>query len=272
MIDNLIIDQIEQQTIDKNVAVLLSGGVDSLSVAFAAHRMGKKVTAYTFHLQDQPSYDATKAAEVAKLMGWDCNIIVVPTNNLQNDFQRLVKEVRCKKKTHFECCFPFLYVYPEIQEDVVLSGWAADGYYGISKKAMIHYGPGKSKEKFDEFRDNYYDINNQAGYLWHELIARNNKKQLITPYLSLPVKDFFYSKTWEEVNKPFQKHHVVTAFKEFKKFEFKKHINLQLGAGVDKLFETLIDDKFINFKFRKRVMDICRDWSTMSDPIGTLDN
>ena len=42
MIDKLIIDQIEQQTIDKNVAVLLSGGVDSLSVAFAAHRMGKK--------------------------------------------------------------------------------------------------------------------------------------------------------------------------------------------------------------------------------------
>jgi len=59
---------------------------------------------------------------------------------------------------------------------------------------MIHYGPGKSKEKFDEFRDNYFDINNQAGYLWHELIARNNKKQLITPYLSLPVKDFFLVK------------------------------------------------------------------------------
>jgi len=39
---------------------------------------------------------------------------------------------------------------------------------------------------------------------------------------------------------------------------------------VDKLFETLIDDKFINFKFRKRVMDICRDWSTMSDDIGVL--
>ena len=44
MIDNLLIDQIEQQTIDKNVAVLLSGGVDSLSVAFAAHRMGKKLS------------------------------------------------------------------------------------------------------------------------------------------------------------------------------------------------------------------------------------
>ena len=165
MIDELIIDQIEQQTTDKDVAVLLSGGVDSLSVAFAAQRMGKNITAYTFHLQDNPSYDATKAAEVAKLFGWNIHVIEVPTDNLQNDFQRLVKEVRCKKKTHFECCFPFLYVYPEIKETVVLSGWAADGYYGISKKAMLHYGPGKSKEKFDEFRDNYFDINNQAGYL-----------------------------------------------------------------------------------------------------------
>ena len=46
--------------------------------------------------------------------------------------------------------------------------------------------------------------------------------------------------TWEELNKPFQKHHVLNAFEEFKKGKFKKHINLQLGAGVDKLFETLI--------------------------------
>ena len=64
-----------------------------------------------------------KASEVSKLFGWDCHTVVVPTFNLVNDFQRLVKEVRCKKKTHFECCFPFLYVYPEIKEQVVLSGW-----------------------------------------------------------------------------------------------------------------------------------------------------
>jgi asparagine synthetase B (glutamine-hydrolysing) len=36
-IDELLIDQIKQQTLDKDVAVLLSGGVDSLSVAFAAN-------------------------------------------------------------------------------------------------------------------------------------------------------------------------------------------------------------------------------------------
>ena len=87
------------------------------------------------------------------------------TDNLEEDFFKLAKEYDCKKKTHFECVFPFMYLYPEIEQEEVLSGWAADGYYGISKKAMLHYGPGKSKEKFDEFRDNYFDINNQAGYL-----------------------------------------------------------------------------------------------------------
>ena len=270
MIRELLQNEIAEQTSDKEVAVLLSGGVDSLSVAFAAQRLGKKVTAYTFHLKDQPSYDALKAKEVSKLFGWDCVVVEVPTDNLENDFLRLVHEVRCKKKTHFECCFPFLYVYPEIKEHVVISGWAADGYYGISKKAMIHYGPGQTKEKFDEFRNNYFDYNNQAGFLWHELVARNNGKQFLTPYLSLSVREFFYNMTWEELNKPFQKHIVVNAFEEFKKFKFKKHINLQLGAGVDKIFERLLDNKTINFKNRKRVMDLARDWSTKSETIGVL--
>ena len=267
MIDKLLVENIEQTTPDQNVAVLLSGGVDSISVALAAERLGKTITAYSFCLDNEPSYDYNKAKEIAKNHNWAFVGTIIDTTKLEEDFYKLVS-LGCKKKTHYECVYPFLHVYPKIAETYVLSGWAADGYYGVSKKANIHYK--HTKEKFDEFRDNYFDINNQAGYLWHELIARNNKKQLLTPYLSMTIKDFFYNKTWEELNKPFQKHHVVNAFEEFKKFKFKKHINLQLGAGVDKLFETLIDDKFINFKFRKRVMDICRDWSNMSDDIGVL--
>jgi len=270
MIDSLIIDQIKQQTLDKNVAVLLSGGVDSLSVAFAAKRLGLNITAYTFKLKDVDNYDSDKAIEVSKLFNWNYKLVEVPTDNLEEDFFRLAKEVCCKKKTHFECCFPFLYVYPEIKENTVLSGWAADGYYGVSKKALLHYTKGKTKQKFDEFRDNYFDIKNQAGYQWHERLARNNKKQLIVPYLSLPVKEYFYSKDWYELNEPFQKHHVVNAFDEFKQFKFKKHINLQLGSGVDKLFETLIDNKKVNFKNRKRVMDICKDWSTEFESLAIL--
>ena len=271
MIDKLLQQEIDKSSSDKEVAVLLSGGVDSLSVAFAAHRLDKKITAYSFHLKDQPTYDAQKAAEVSKLFGWNFHLVEVPTFNLVADFQRLVKEVRCKKKTHFECCFPFLYVYPEIKETVVLSGWAADGYYGISKKAILHYGPDKPKSKFDEFRDNYFDKKNQAGYIWHNRVAEMNNKKFITPYLTDSVKQYFYKMTWKELNKPTQKHHVRTAFKkEFMNTGVKKHINLQLGSGVDKLFETLINNKKINTNNRKRVMDICRDWSIKVQSEGSL--
>ena len=38
------------------------------------------------------------------------------------------------------------------------------------------------------------------------------------------------------------------------------YINLHLGANINKLFETLLEDDDINFNDRKRMMDVCRDW------------
>jgi len=43
MIDKLLQQEIDKSSSDKEVAVLLSGGVDSLSVAFAAQRLGKRL-------------------------------------------------------------------------------------------------------------------------------------------------------------------------------------------------------------------------------------
>ena len=44
-IDKILEAVVEKEVHDKEVAVLLSGGVDSLSVAFSAHRLGKKIHA-----------------------------------------------------------------------------------------------------------------------------------------------------------------------------------------------------------------------------------
>ena len=53
MIDKIIekvIDREEWINPDNEIVVLLSGGVDSLSVACDAHRLGKKVSAYTLFI------------------------------------------------------------------------------------------------------------------------------------------------------------------------------------------------------------------------------
>ena len=94
-------------------------------------------------------------------MNWDFVGVDIPVANLENDFKRLLKH-GCQKKTHFECVYPFLYVYEWIKEKYVLSGWAADGYYGVSKKACMHFKEPKSL--FDQFRNDYFKRENRAGY------------------------------------------------------------------------------------------------------------
>ena len=262
MIDSLLCDEIQKQSSSDSVAILMSGGVDSISCALSAHRMGKKVNVYTFHLENDPSYDALKAIEVSKIMNWDYTLIEVPIKNLEEDFIHLATNIECRKKTHFECTFPFLYIYPKIKESEIISGIAADGHYGVSKKACIHYKTPKSK--FDEFRVGYFSQLNPAGLVQQKILSDMHKKKFIAPYLEPKVIEYFEQYDWFELNKPFQKHHVVNSFSEFKLMgKIKPHINLQLGSNIDKLFESLLDNQNINFKKRIRVMDMCRDWSNI---------
>ena len=274
MIKKLLQNYIKSTISDDDVAVLLSGGIDSISVALAAHDAGKKVHAYSFQLGNQTSYDFAKAAEISYKMNWKFTPIVVPTDNLEVDWIELVK-LGCKKKTHFECVFPMLYIYPGIKEKYVLTGWGADGYFGVSKKAMMRYSNDKKWDNytkyckkhnqkqltFNEFREAYFLEDECAGLKWHNFVVAKYNKIHITPYLDENVKTYLMNKDWQELNKPRQKEIIRKDFTDLEKFGIiKPHLNLHLGSGVNKLFETLLDDPTINFKGRKRMMDVSRDW------------
>ena len=106
-------------------------------------------------------------------------LVVVTTFNLVNDFQRLVKEVRCKRKHILSVGFAIFICVSRNKRtsSIIWLGWMIvtmvylKGLYYIMR-------PSKSKEKFDEFRDNYFDINNQVWLsMDYELIVktiRNN--------------------------------------------------------------------------------------------------
>tara|TARA_R110000737_G_scaffold176864_2_gene201780 strand:- start:27 stop:812 length:786 start_codon:yes stop_codon:yes gene_type:complete len=259
MINKIIEEVINNKVNSKNVAILLSGGVDSISVAFACDNLKKKISAHSFKINNIKNYDSEMAEIISKKFNWLFHLHEIDKKNLEKDFHKL-KELGCYKKTHFECIYPFLHLFQKIKEKYIITGWAADGYYGISKSAMINFR--EPKKKFDYFRNKYFMEHNRAGFFLLKKLSKLHNKILVAPYLSEEVKEFFYKKDWHELNKPFQKHHVRKSFNQFEKLPFiKKHINLQIGSGINKLFETLIDNKKINFKKRKRVMDICRDWS-----------
>ena len=56
MIDNLLCEHINNNVSDKDVAVLLSGGVDSISVAYAAKKLKKNIHCYSFSLDTNTNY------------------------------------------------------------------------------------------------------------------------------------------------------------------------------------------------------------------------
>lgn len=260
MIRNILSEIILEKSKDTDVAVLLSGGADSLSIACCADSLGKKVHAYSFHLKDQPSYDSDKAKIVSEIFGWNFTLVEVPLDNLKQDFIRLKHDYVCIKKTHYECTFPFLYVYPVIKQKDILSGLGADSLYGVSKKAMMHFKEPKSK--FDEFRRDAIQ-KRPGGYNQQIMLSETYGKNFITPYMDKRVIDYFMQFDWYEINKPYQKHHVRTDFKDYfdRIGRIKPHSNLQLESGIDHAFEVLLLDRSINYKNRNRMMDVYRDHS-----------
>lgn len=272
-IDKLISNEVDDSIFQDDCAVLLSGGVDSLSVAFSAERIGKIVYPYSFQLSNNPSTDFSTAKYVSEIWGWNFTAIEIPVENLVADFHRLV-EFGCVKKTHFECVYPFLYVYPKIEQKYVLTGWGADGYYGISRRAIQHSNVKRSKVDFDAYRDKYFHPDECAGYNYQVKLADEYDKVLVSPYLKKPIRDYFYKMDWKELNHPYEKHHIRDAFATEMSMigKVEKHSNLQLNAGIDTLFATLLDDKEINFRNRKRMDDVYRDWAKRDINAGTLDD
>lgn len=259
MIDNIIVDIVEKQTKDiDHVAVLLSAGTDSITCALAAHRLGKKITAYSMFIDGNETSDSIGAREVAEHFGWDFVGVDVPASNIAEDFVTLVQKYNCKKKTQVECTWPFLYVYKQIKEKAVLSGVAADGWYGVSKRACIHFK--EPKELFDTFRQDYFRAENPAGVLQQRQLAEEIGAKLVAPYLEPEVEEWMMQHDWYFFNKPSQKGPIRDAFPEFKDIKKRKHENLQLVAKIPDYFEKLLDNPDLNMYNRKRVMDMVRDW------------
>lgn len=262
IIRNLLEDQISLCK-HNDVAVFLSGGVDSLSIAFAADSLGKKITGYSFCLEGNESYDYLKAKEACDIFGWNFNGVKVPISSdiVVEKWKELSYRWSCKKKTEFECTYPFLFIYPIVLEYEVFSGLGADSSYGLSKKAALHWLD--TKEKFDQYRLKAY-TDGPGGWRQQEMLSFAYNVHYNAPYMDWSIRNYLLTLSWKEIHTPCQKGIVVEGFKEYftKLKKWKKHSNLQLESGINKLFEDVIlNNKEINFRGRKRIMDIARDWN-----------
>jgi asparagine synthetase B (glutamine-hydrolysing) len=242
---------------DKDVAVMLSGGVDSCSILFSLLKAGKNVKAYSFTLDSHESTDFKSAKSVCNEFKIDFTPIYLPTDIgiLKRDVKHLILNKGLRKKTEIECSWAMMYAIKHVKEKAIFTGHGADGHFGLSKRAMIHFK--HSAEKMDEFRSDLFSNPNYSQKLTLEDMALENDKSIILPYLTDDMKNLFIGKSWEEINKPKEKQPILNSFPEyFKRVKIRKHSNFQLGdSGIAEVFSKLLETDF-NIRNYKSVVGI----------------
>lgn len=258
----------------RDVALLLSSGVDSTTIGMAAHSIGKRVHAYTFSSVDGSDFDVRYAAETARIMDWEHTIVRLPERVTPSHLRRLL-QLHCIKKREFECSWPFLFVYPRVQQSHVLIGLSVDPYFGLAREPTLQglSGPKSTKPAFDQYRrDTLHRLvvqgdsalcsaYNPASSWQHLQLQRVHRLVGVNPYRQKAVYDLFLRFDWRQLNYPRQKHFLVGAYPEY--YQYVGHRNHRPYNIVGKLsqpFERLLETR-LNFGNRRRTLDMFRDWS-----------
>lgn len=261
MLKNYIEEYLNNEIKDKkNIAVLFSGGTDSLTCLFSLLNLGIKPTLYSFHLESVIHRDIEVSMKVAKHFKLKHEIVSIPESidQLQRDVIHLTQVMNLQRKTNVQCTYPFLHVLPRIKEKYVVSGLCADDLYGTSKSMSIKYA--NDKEGFDKARVKTFANQLSSAYASIKQVVESYNKVFLAPYRNEKVIDYFMNKTWKELNSPKQKQVAVDSYKEY--FDelnvYRRNVNLQVGSKIREWHNELINTE-LNKNKRNRVDEIYKD-------------
>ncbi len=271
MIKSLLKDKLESYNIKKSepVALLLSGGLDSFTLAICLKELGYTVNSYTFYLKDNYSYDAEKAKEISEQYlnlnsHTEIEIDASDDTVVYSVLIDLIRTLDIKSKTLVECVYPHVYMIPEIEETYVFAGNTADTHFGSTKNATL--AAKRSQDEFNELRYKSFfgesNIDKQGKYF--KLYELHNKKLLFPWFDRDTIYNYFIQKTWEEIHTPNNKGLVRQDFEDYlENIKVKPHWNYQKCAGICDVFENhFLNNPKYNSKQRIRMMDVYRDWHT----------
>lgn len=228
---------------DKEVALLLSGGVDSIALLLLLKELGYSVTTYTFHLAGVSSTDLERADNTARLMNVP-NVKIRLSNSLQsliNDLFQMCRDYEdIKTKVDFECFWPLLKSFNVVKERTIITGLGCDGHFGTSKKAMIHYR--NNAVKFKEERLKLFYGSRYVQFDFCQQYEKYSGKTIFSPYRQTIIADFLVQYDWYELNIPRQKWAIVKMFEsDFSLLGAPRHSGFQKGdSEISALFERLV--------------------------------
>lgn len=291
-IKRLIEHFIAQHSPETKVAVLLSGGTDSTTVALAAHHVGKKVTAFSFEVVGYPNPDCDQARKTCAVMGWDFEPVQVGIGNLGERFLDLFYEYGCTKKTEAECLFPMLDVIQRVKQKgfrTVLTGFGSP--IPDDRKSAIHCRTNPT----GYWDSNYELVGGGDTSATNKIIqmAQNKGVCILMPLLQNGIIDALYGLTPSEMmGRPYEKHHWKDPYhQDFVSLGLLKKSpwgilgqrqgspGLQVGGQIEKIFSKLLRDSSVNPHItanqglkgdtKRQIMILCHHWAKQAQQHAT---
>lgn len=238
----IINKQLEQYK-NNNVALLFSGGMDSLSLLLSCLDVGIKPKLYTFRLEGYMSDDSIRSKHIAEIFNLDITEIIIEENleNLLHDISYIIEKFDVKKKTQIQCIQPFIHIVNHVKEDVVVSGICADDIYGTSKKMQI--AGRKDPYIFNEKRRLAHENIQSSSYSFIKQIFEEYNKIFVAPYKDNNcLCEYILGKTFNQLHSPKQKNIMYESYKvELDKYKlYRRNSNLQVNSKIREYHNLLL--------------------------------
>ena len=242
LLKQYIVDNVPQE----EVAILFSGGLDSLSILLTLLDLGYKPTLYTFYLEGLISKDL----ELSRRISQHHNVPLVEVE-IKKDIElmvsqskALIKKYGLTKKTQIQVMHPLSNVFPLIKEDYVFTGIGADTLYGSARKfkKLIH-----DEQAFYNARVEAIRKPESASYIYIKNAIEEMGKVCVSPYkqsediinyfLQLPVSEIRYGK---------QKKQTYEAFKqEIDELSlYRRNSSMQVNSGIREFHDELLKSEY----------------------------
>ena len=210
--------RIEKIDPNKEAALALSGGTDSMTALLAMIDTGRHPRCYTFYMSGIISKDLLSARHACKYFGLDLTEIAVPSDidTMYADIKRVIPLCENVKKTIVQCMIPWLYIYPAIKEEIIISGMGGDDFYATQRKLRVRYHREGDKSILndrkwygDDLRfseANIIRLADKYGKKHIDFYADENDKS---------IEAFLLQYSFDAINKPFDKYPSVVAYADY---------------------------------------------------------
>jgi len=241
--------------------ISLSGGVDSNIILFATLELGLKPRCITFYMDGYESDDLKTTRRITEHFGLDHLEIAIPCDkdSIVNDVKRVLPYCEVMKKTIIQCMIPWLYIYPRMETDTILTGLSADDLYCNQKKLVILLHR-SGEEAVEPYRRSYSgDLNFSNGNIIR--FGKQYGKVCKDIYHDEDVEEYFRKYPVKWLNKPKEKQLSYGAFqKYFDVGNFYRHRqSYQVNSRLRDIHDEVLLNSEWNRKGYKVIIPIYRD-------------